>query len=171
MSVHCHASGTSPRSSALPRGVRGRRLPSWDGDAAYPGSSRGLDRPFFPRSFRAPRTAGRIPPFGGDARGTSVWAGRLLEDQHVQRLIRNQLLQPRVLLLELLKLLGHLRIHAAVFRPPAVVCLLADPQPSAHVRHVHALPKVHISLPKQAHDLLCTASLLHPRTLSSPRRA
>jgi len=23
------------------------------------------------------------------------------------------------------------------------------------------LPKVHISLPKQAHDLFCTASLLH----------
>lgn len=32
------------------------------------------------------------------------------------------------------------------------------------------VPKVRISLPKQAHDLLCTASLLHQRTLSSPSR-
>lgn len=41
-------------------------------------------------------------------------------------------------------------------------------QPSAHIGHVHALPKVNVSLPKQTHDLLCTASLPHPRTLSSP---
>ena len=74
------------------------------------------------------------------------------------------------LLLELLKLLGHLRIHAPELRPPAVVRLLANTQPSADVRHVHALPKIHISLSKQAHDLLCTASLLHLRTLSSPYR-
>jgi hypothetical protein len=44
-----------------------------------------------------------------------------------------------------------------------------DPQPSADVGHVHALPKVDVSLPKQAHDLLGTASLLHPRTLSKSR--
>jgi hypothetical protein len=54
--------------------------------------------------------------------------------------------------------------------PPAVVRLLADTQPSADIGHGRALPKVDISLPKQAHDLLCTASLLHPRTLSSPTR-
>ena len=53
---------------------------------------------------------------------------------------------------------------------PAVVRLLADTQPSADIRHVRALSKVHISLPKQAHDLLGTASLLHLRTLSSPNR-
>ena len=43
-------------------------------------------------------------------------------------------------------------------------------QPSADIGHVRALPEVSISLPKQAHDLRCTASLLHQRTLSSPRR-
>jgi hypothetical protein len=47
---------------------------------------------------------------------------------------------------------------------------LGGSRPPADIRHVHALPKVHVSLPKQAHDLLCTASLLHQRTLSSPRR-
>ena len=45
--------------------------------------------------------------------GKSAWAGCLLEDQQVQGLVRHKLLQPRVLLLELLKLLGHLRIHTA----------------------------------------------------------
>jgi hypothetical protein len=54
--------------------------------------------------------------------------------------------------------------------PPAAVRLLADAQPSADVGHVHALPKINVSLPKQAYDLLCTASLLHERTLSSPTR-
>ena len=57
---------------------------------------------------------------------------------------------------------------AAVPGPPAVVRLLADTQPSADVGNGRTLPEVHISLPKQAHDLLCTASLLHQRTLSSP---
>jgi hypothetical protein len=68
-------------------------------------------RPDDSRRIVMPRTAGRIPPSGGDARGTLVWAGGLLEDQHVQSPVGHQLLQPRVLLLNLLKLLRHLRIH------------------------------------------------------------
>jgi hypothetical protein len=47
------------------------------------------------------------------------------------------------------------------------VCWLT-PQPSADIGHVHALPNRYVSLPKQAHELLRTASLLHQRTLSSP---
>ena len=43
-------------------------------------------------------------------------------------------------------------------------------QPLADIGHVHVLPKVHVSLPTQDHDLPCSASLLHQRTLSSPRR-
>ena len=45
---------------------------------------------------------------------------------------------------------------------------MADTQPSADIRHIHALPKIHVSLPKQANNLLCTVSLLHLRTLSNP---
>ena len=43
-------------------------------------------------------------------------------------------------------------------------------QPLADNGHIHALPKVNVSLPTQAHDLLCTASLHHSRTLFSPCR-
>jgi hypothetical protein len=42
--------------------------------------------------------------------------------------------------------------------------------PSADIGHVHPLPKVNVSLAKQAHDLLCTAPLFHQRTISSPSR-
>ena len=146
----------------------GHRQPSWDGADACLGSGRALDRLFAPRPAPAPRPAGQIPPSDADARGISVWAGGLLEDQHVQSLIRYQPLQPRVLLLELLKLLRHRRIHATELRSPAVVRLLADPQPSADIWNIHALPKIHVSLPKQANNLLCTVSLLHLKTLSNP---
>ena len=38
------------------------------------------------------------------------------------------------------------------------------------IGQIHALSRVNVSLPKQAHDLLCTASRLHQRDLSSPNR-
>ena len=128
------ANGTSASVGRAARTMRSksRDWPSWDGAAVCLCSGRAHDRPFFPRPFPAPRSAGRIPPSDGDARGKSVdlrhagvWAGGLLEDQHVQGLVRHQLLQPRVLLLELLKLLGHLRVHAPELRPPReYVCWL-----------------------------------------------
>jgi hypothetical protein len=43
-------------------------------------------------------------------------------------------------------------------------------QPLADNGHVRLLPKVHVSMPEQAHDLLCNASPLHQRTVSRPRR-
>jgi hypothetical protein len=46
--------------------------------------------------------------------------------------------------------------------------MLPDAQPSADIRHGRTLSKVHIRLPKQAHDLLGNASLLHQSTRSSP---
>lgn len=55
------------------------------------------------------------------------------------------------------------------------VLLLGNSEPTADIRHRHALPEVHVSLSEQADDLLCerlcTVSFLHPRTLSGPRRA
>ena len=39
-----------------------------------------------------------------------------------------------------------------------------------NIGQIHALSRVNVSLPKQAHDLLCTASRLHQRDLSSPNR-
>jgi hypothetical protein len=35
-------------------------------------------------------------------------------------------------------------------------------------QHIRTLPKIHVSLPKQAHDLLRTASLLHQKNRSRP---
>gem|GEM_PF-5296359 len=49
-----------------------------------------------------------------------------------------------------------LKLVGADVGTPAVVRLLADPQPSADIWNIHALPKMHVSLPKQANDLLCT---------------
>ena len=70
-------------------------------------------------------------------------------------MITSRAVNDRVLLLEFLKLLRHLQIRSAELRPPAVVRLLADPQPSADIGHVHAIPKVNVSLPKQA--TICSA--------------
>jgi hypothetical protein len=39
-----------------------------------------------------------------------------------------------------------------------------------NIGQIHALPRVNASFPKQAHDLFCTASLVHQRDLSSPNR-
>ena len=46
-----------------------------------------------------------------------------------------------------------------------------DTAPAADIRHGRALPKLHVSLPKQAHDLLCTASLRHQSNLFSSGRS
>lgn len=63
----------------------------------------------------------------------------------------------------------HLRIRAAELHLPAVLRLLADAESSADVEHVCPLPKVQVSLPKQAHDPFCTASLLHPENPIKPQ--
>ncbi len=69
-----------------------------------------------------------------------MWAGCLLQNQHVQSLLRHKLLEPIVLLLEFLNLFGHLRVHLPVLGSPAVVRLLTDPKLSAPLRHLLPFP-------------------------------
>src|SRR4051812_14180965 len=80
------------------------------------------------------------------ARGSPVWAGGLPQNLIIQRLVRDQPFQPRVLLLQLLQLTRHLRIHPAVLRPPPIVRLLADPQLLTDLRNLLSLPQRYVCL-------------------------
>src|SRR5204862_5726563 len=95
------------------------------------------------------------------ARGSPVWAGCLPQDLIIQRLVRHQALEPRILLLQLLQLTGHLGIHAPVLRSPAIIRLLPDPQLLAHLGNLLPLPQQHVRLPEKTHNLFPTMSLLH----------
>ena len=71
----------------------------------------------------------------------------------IQRLVRYQLLEPRVLPLELLEPLGLVQPQAAILLPPPVVGLLADPDLLAHLRDAQPTAKLHLALPQLADDL------------------
>src|SRR6476660_7240037 len=79
----------------------------------------------------------------------------------VPNVLRHQSLQSRVLLLQLLQLTSHLRIHPAVLRPPAIVRLLADPQLLTDFGNLHSLAQQDVCLPENPHNLLPTVSFLH----------
>src|SRR5690606_25848893 len=70
----------------------------------------------------------RDPASAVAARGSSVWARRLLQDHDVQRQVGHRPLEPRVLLLQLLQPLGFPGLHPAVLVPPALERLLAHLQ-------------------------------------------
>ena len=58
--------------------------------------------------------------------------------EHGSVRLGQQLLESGVLLLHVLHLLGHHRVHAAVLGPPAVVRLLTDAQLPADLWHLQA---------------------------------
>src|SRR5271155_4250739 len=103
------------------------------------------------------------------ARGSPVWAGGLTQDLIVQRLVRHQPFQPRILFLQLLQLTRHLRIHATVLRPPTIVRLFADPQLLTNLGNLLSLPQGDIRLTEHRHDLFSTMSLLHPESFPVQR--
>lgn len=79
-----------------------------------PGSGRAPDSPFV-RDLVVPQAPpDRFHRPTATRRGSSVWAGCFLQAQHVDGLVCHGPLEPRVLLLEFVKLLGQLRIDAAV---------------------------------------------------------
>ncbi len=83
------------------------------------------------------------------------------QDLIVQRLVRHQTLQPRVLFLQLLQLTRHLRAHPPVVSSPTIVRLFADPQLLTNLGDLLSIPQAYIRLPQQTDDLFGTMSLLH----------
>src|SRR3954452_3122136 len=72
-----------------------------------------------------PTTAPRCRP--GDARGLEVSPGCLLQDQLVQREVRNRSAQPRVLSLEILQSLDLIALQPAKLLAPPVIRDLRNP--------------------------------------------
>ena len=71
---------------------------------------------------------GPRPPPAGVGASSEVSRGHLFKNRVVEGLVRPQLLEPRVLPLELLEPLGLVEAQATVLFPPPVVGLLANPQ-------------------------------------------
>lgn len=87
----------------------------------------------------------------------------------VERQVCHQVLQPAILVLELLESLGFAHGHPAVLRPPAVERLGRDPQLAAKLAHPYAA----FGLLEGPDDLLLAeSSLAHrvPRAVSALRR-
>ena len=82
--------------------------------------------------------------FADDARGLPVSLRRLLQNLHVQSLIRNQSLQPCILFLKRLELLHHVRLHPTVLLAPTIVRLLRDLEQLASLGNRFAFAKFHI---------------------------
>src|SRR6185369_2577650 len=100
-----------------------------------------------------PTPPGRAQPPDADAPGSEVWAGGLTQDRLVQLRVRQQALEPRVLLFQLLETLGLVHLQPAVLLAPAVVGLIGDPDHLAHRRDRLTLGQFHIRLAELVDDL------------------
>ena len=125
--------------------------------------------PDAPRLFLAPNGYARRIPCVGDVQGLPVSLGSLLENLHIESLLGDHLLQPCVLFLQSLQLLGHLRLHATVLLSPAIIRLFGDFQQLAGLGHLLALTEFNIGFTKFGNDLIhCVTFLRHSE---SPFRA
>ena len=80
---------------------------------------------------------------------------------HRQGLVSHQFLQATILLLQVLRGLGHLCIHPAALLTPAVIRLLRDAQLVADLGYVAAFPQLNARLAELRHNLLRAMSLLY----------
>ncbi len=94
----------------------------------------------------AARRAQKFPEVSG--------MGRLLEDRLVELRVRQQPLQPRVLLLERLQALRLVDLHPSVFLAPAEGRGIRNPTQLAHRRHRAPPGELDIRLPELVDDLL-----------------
>src|SRR5262249_40122694 len=103
----------------------------------------------------------------GDARGLEVSPGSLLQNELVQRQIRDRLAQPAVLELKLLQALDLLDLQPAKLLTPAIVGHLAHTDLPDRLRHALALRDQNIHLAQLRDDLFRLVAL--PCHCSPPR--
>src|SRR5208283_3455157 len=96
----------------------------------------------------------------GDARGLEVSPGSLLQNELVQRQVRDRPAQTGILLLELLQALHLVGLEPAVLLPPPIIGDLAHADLADRVSDVLALRDQHINLPQLRNDLFRRVSLL-----------
>ena len=82
----------------------------------------------------------------GAGAGSEVSRGHLLKNRVVEGLVRHQLLEPRVLPLELLEPFRLVETQPPVLLPPAVVRLLTDPQLLADLGRAQTAAQLHLGL-------------------------
>ena len=104
---------------------------------------------------RRPRTgAAASRPLHACGSGSEVSLRQLLEHRLVQLGLRQQLLQPGVLALELLEPLGVIGLHAAVLGEPPRPGRLGDLELAAHLLGIHAPGQELLAFGELADDLL-----------------
>ena len=94
--------------------------------AGYCEVDRGRDMLDAPKTSVIPN--GDVPQrsFSVDVRGLPISRRGFLQNLHVESLLGHHLLQPSILILQRLELLGHFRLHASDLLSPAVIRLLGD---------------------------------------------
>src|SRR5690606_27475607 len=97
--------------------------------------------------------------------------GDFLQDADVQGLLGHDLLEARVLFLQLPESLRLIRLHAAVLGPPAVERGLADPQLLGDLGDRSPARKSGLGIPQLADNLFRGVSLALHRVSSCPPRA
>src|SRR6266566_574680 len=95
----------------------------------------------------------------GDARGLEVSPRGLLQNELVQRQIRDRLAQPAVLELKVLQTLHLLALQPAELLAPPIIRHLAHPDLADCVHQVLALRDQNIDLPQLRNDLFRLVSL------------
>src|SRR5262249_32705879 len=95
----------------------------------------------------------------GDARGLEVSPGSLLQNELVQRQIRDRLAQPAVLELKLLQALDLLDLQPAKLLTPTIVGHLAHTDLPDRLRHALALRDQNIHLAQLRDDLFRLVAL------------
>ena len=93
-------------------------------------------------------------------RGLPVSLRSFLQNLHVESLFGHHLLQPSILILQRLELLGHFRQPAAVLLPSAVIRLFCDPNQLTNFRNFLAFAKLHIRSTQLGDNLVHTMTFL-----------